>query len=190
MARAPKARFGNFTDVPGVGGGIMSQGAFVARSLDFGFDWKMLAEFRARWKRKLIVKGIVHPEDAARAAGAGADAIVVSNHGGRQLDGDTSTIAALPRVVEAVAARHADKVDVLFDSGIRRGMDVVKALALGAKGCLVGRAFLYGLAAAGEKGVAQALAILREEIDNTLAHVGVMDLREIAKRREEFLTSV
>lgn len=190
MARAPKARFGNFTDIPGAGGGIMSQGAFVARSMDFSFDWKALEALRARWKRKLIVKGIVHPEDAARAAGMGADAIVVSNHGGRQLDGDTATIAALPGVVAAVAARHGDTVDVLFDSGIRRGMDAVKAVALGAKGCLIGRAFLYGLATAGEAGVTQALAILREEIDNTLAHIGVMNVRDLAKRREEFLTGV
>jgi len=190
MLRAPKARFGNFADLAGAGTGIMSQGAFVAGNMDFSLNWKDLDAIRARWKRKLIVKGIVAAEDAARAADAGADAIVVSNHGGRQLDGDVPTIAALPAVVEAVGARHGDKVDVLFDSGIRRGMDAVKALALGAKGCLVGRAFLYGLAAAGEKGVSKAIAILREEIDNTLAHIGIADVRELAKRRGEFLLPV
>ena len=188
-ARAPKARFGNFAQLAGAGSDIMSQGAFVAGSMDFTFDWKALDALRARWKRKLIVKGIVHPDDAARAADAGADAIVVSNHGGRQLDGDVPTIAALPAVVEAVGARHGDKVEVLFDSGIRRGMDAVKALALGAKGCLVGRAFLYGLASGGEAGVAKAIAILREEIDNTLAHIGITDLRQLAARRAEFLVS-
>ena len=183
MLRAPRARFGNFASVPGAGSGLMSQGAFVARNSDFSLNWKDLDAIRGQWKRKLIVKGVCAAEDAARAADAGADAVVVSNHGGRQLDGDIPTIAALPAVVERVGGR----IEVLFDSGIRRGQQVVKALALGAKACLVGRAFLYGLASRGGPGVTQALGILKDEVDSTLAHIGITDLRELAKRRDEFL---
>ena len=184
MLRAPRAQFGNLAAVQAAGSGIMSQGEFVARNMDFSLNWKDLDWVRAQWKRKLIVKGVADPGDAERIADAGADAIVVSNHGGRQLDGDIAAIAALPAVVEKVGAR----LDVLFDSGIRRGQSVVKALAIGAKGCLVGRAFLYGLASAGQEGVAQAIDILKAEIDTTIAHIGIADVRELAKRREEFLT--
>jgi L-lactate dehydrogenase (cytochrome) len=183
MLRAPKAQFGNLAAVPGAGSGLMSQGEFVARNMDFSLNGKDLDWIRGQWKRKLVVKGVVAPEDAARVADAGADALVVSNHGGRQLDGDVPTIAALPAVVETVGGR----MEVLLDSGIRRGQSVVKALALGAKACLVGRAFLYGLATAGEKGVAQAIDILRQEIDTTIAHIGIADVRELAQRRAEFL---
>jgi L-lactate dehydrogenase (cytochrome) len=108
---------------------------------------------------------------------------LVSNHGGRQLDGDIAAIEALPAIAEKVGGR----LDVLLDGGIRRGQSVVKALALGAKGCLIGRAFLYGLASAGEKGVALAIDILKQEIDTTIAHVGINDVRDLAERREEFL---
>jgi L-lactate dehydrogenase (cytochrome) len=187
MLRGPRPRFGNFSAIPGAGTSLTSQAAFLQRNSDYSLDWKDLDWIRGLWKRKLVVKGICAAEDAARAADAGADGIVVSNHGGRQLDGDIPTIAALPAVVEAVRARHGDRVEVLLDSGIRRGHDVVKALALGAKACLIGRAFLYGLAAAGGAGVAKALAILTEEIDSTLAHIGVTEVRELEKRREEFL---
>ena len=183
MLQAPRARFGNFAEIAGIGRGLMSQGAFVANNSDFSLNWKDLDWIRGQWKRKLIVKGVCAAEDAARAADGGADAVVVSNHGGRQLDGDIPTIAALPAVVERVGGR----IEVLFDSGIRRGQQAVKALALGAKACLVGRAFLYGLASRGGPGVTQALDILKNEIDSTLAHIGVMDVRELAKRREEFL---
>ncbi|MBL8662564.1 MAG: alpha-hydroxy-acid oxidizing protein [Candidatus Odyssella sp.] len=183
MLRGPKAQFGNLASVQAAGAGIMSQGEFVARNMDFSLDWKDLDWIRAQWKRKLVVKGVVHPDDAARIVDAGADAVVVSNHGGRQLDGDVPTLDALPAIVERVGTR----VDVLFDSGIRRGQSVVKALALGAKGCLVGRAFLYGLASAGETGVAQAIAILKDEIDTTIAHIGVADVLDLARRRDEFL---
>ena len=183
MLRAPKARFGNLASIAAAGRGITSQGEFVARNMDFSLNWKDLDWIRGAWKRKLIVKGVVHPEDAARIADTGADAIVVSNHGGRQLDSDIATIEALPAIADKVGGR----LDVLFDSGIRRGQSVVKALALGAKGCLIGRAFLYGLASAGEKGVALAIDILKQEIDTTIAHVGIDDVRELAKRRGEFL---
>lgn len=185
MLKGPKAQFGNLASIERAGRGITGQGEFVARNMDFSLNWKDLDWIRGRWKRKLILKGVVDPGDAARIADAGADALVVSNHGGRQLDSDIATIEALPAIVEKVGGR----LDVLFDSGLRRGQSVVKALALGAKGCLIGRAFLYGLASAGENGVAQAIAILREEIDSTMAHIGINDMRELAKQREEFLIS-
>ncbi len=183
MLRAPRAQFGNLASVAAAGRGMTSQGEFVARNMDFSLNWKDLDWIRGQWRRKLVVKGVVAADDAARIAEAGADALVVSNHGGRQLDGDIPTIAALPAVVEKVGGR----LDVLLDSGIRRGQSVVKALALGAKACLIGRAYLYGLAGAGERGVALAIDILKQEIDTTIAHIGVADLRELAKRREDFL---
>lgn len=183
MLRAPKARFGNFAAIPGVGSDIRSQGSYIAQNQDFSLGWKELDWIRGQWKRKLIVKGIAAPEDALRSADAGAGAIVVSNHGGRQLDGDVAAIAALPAVIDGLRGR----VEVLFDSGIRRGQHVVRALALGAKACFVGRAFLYGLATAGRSGVEDAIDILREEIASTIAHLGVADVRELSERREEFL---
>jgi L-lactate dehydrogenase (cytochrome) len=190
MARAPRPRFGNLATIPAAGRGIMSQGEFVARNMDFSLDWKDLDWLRGEWKRKLIVKGVCHPDDAARAAAAGADAVVVSNHGGRQLDSDTATLEALPDIVERVGAAAGGRTDVLFDGGIRRGQSVVKALALGAKACIIGRAFLYGLAAAGSPGVARALDILKDEIDSTIGHIGITDLNELHARRSEFLVPV
>jgi L-lactate dehydrogenase (cytochrome) len=185
MLRAPRPQFGNLKNAAGAGSGLMKQGEFVARNNDSSLNWKDLDWVRGQWKRKLIVKGVVAAEDAARVADAGVDALVVSNHGGRQLDGDIPTIAALPAVVEKVGGR----IEVFLDSGIRSGQSVVKALALGAKACLVGRAFLYGLATAGERGVAQAISILKQEIETTIAHIGIADVRELAERREEFLAT-
>ena len=120
------------------------------------------------WPHTLIVKGILHPQDAMLAADCGADAVVVSNHGGRNLDSSMAPIEALPEVVDAVGKR----ITVIVDSGFRRGSDVVKALALGAKAVLVGRSTLYGTAAGGEVGAARAIEIFREEIDRVLALLG------------------
>jgi L-lactate dehydrogenase (cytochrome) len=185
MLRAPRPVFGNLRNYAGAGKDIQSQAQFVGRNMDFTLNWRDVEWLRGEWKGKLVVKGIVDPGDARRAADCGADGIVVSNHGGRQLDGDVATIAALPGVVEAVG----DRVEVLFDSGIRRGQDAVKALALGAKACLIGRAYTYGLGALGEAGVARAIEILKDEIDTTIAHLGVSDVRELAARRREFLVA-
>jgi len=127
-----------------------------------------LAWVRDRWRGKLILKGILDADDARLAVTTGADAVVVSNHGGRQLDGATSTITALPRVVDAVAGR----CEVLMDGGITSGQDVLKALASGARGCLTGKAFLYGLSARGEAGVALALDIMRQEFEISMALTG------------------
>jgi len=131
--------------------------------------WERFAELREQWRGPLVVKGVMTPEDAVLAAEHGADAVVVSNHGGRQLDGLPATIEALPAIAAAVGSR----LEVLLDGGVRRGSDLVKARALGARACLIGRPWLYGLAADGERGVASALELLRAELDRTLALVGV-----------------
>jgi L-lactate dehydrogenase (cytochrome) len=124
-----------------------------------------------------VLKGILDVEDAKLAASAGVDGIVVSNHGGRQLDGARSSIASLPEIAGAVG----DKIEVLFDGGIRSGQDVLKALASGAHGCLIGRAFLYGLAVGGEAGVRRALDLIRAELEVSMALTGQRDVRTIAR---------
>lgn len=140
-------------------------------------DWDEVAVLRKMWRGVFILKGIVSPLDAAQAVSAGADALIVSNHGGRNLDSVVATLDALPMVLEAVR----DRVPVLIDSGIRRGSDVVKALALGAKAALVGRAPLYGLAIAGQAGVERALGLLQEEIGRVMAFCGCRSIAEITR---------
>ncbi|MFN7641517.1 MAG: alpha-hydroxy acid oxidase [Burkholderiales bacterium] len=140
----------------------------AGRNYDPSFDWDGLRAVRDAWPRTLIVKGIVRPDDALRALELGVDAIVVSNHGGRQLDGGIATLDALPGVLRAVAGRAS----VLVDGGVRRGADVVKALAMGADGVLVGRATLYGACAAGQAGALRALEILRDEVERTMRLCG------------------
>lgn len=147
----------------------------VGRSYDPTFDWSSLQKIRDRWSRKLIVKGILRPDDAARIAAMGCDALVVSNHGGRQLDGAMATFDALPAVLDAVDGR----IPVLLDGGVRRGSDVFKALALGASGVMVGRATLYGVVAAGEPGARRALAILQDELLRTMQLCGACSVQEI-----------
>jgi L-lactate dehydrogenase (cytochrome) len=132
---------------------------------------------RERWPGRIIVKGILDAEDARLACDTGVDAIVVSNHGGRQLDGSPSTISVLPEVVEAVNGR----IEVLHDGGIQSGQDILKALALGARGCLIGKAFLYSLAAMGEEGVTRALNIFRDELRVSLALTGTNDVRAVSR---------
>jgi L-lactate dehydrogenase (cytochrome) len=156
-------------------GGLKTLSEWIAQQFDPTVTWKDLEWLRAHWPRKIILKGVLDPEDARLAADHGVDALVVSNHGGRQLDGARSTISALPGVVEAVDGR----CEVLFDGGVRSGQDVLKALALGAKGCLIGKAFLYALAARGEAGVALALDIIRKELAVSLALTGANDVRNV-----------
>jgi len=142
--------------------------SWTAEAFDHSLDWERVAELRRMWKGKVILKGIMDAEDAEKAINAGADAIVVSNHGGRQLDGALSSIRALEPVVEAVG----DRIEVHLDSGIRSGQDILKALALGAKGVMVGRAMVYGLGAMGKKGVSEALRVLQRELEYTMALTG------------------
>lgn len=168
LARSWPPRMGLAGDWPEAGRSYLEQAAFLAGQIDPSFDWRGLEWLRARWKGRLVVKGILHPDDVRLCLDAGADAIVVSNHGGRQLDGAPATIKALPAIAEAVAGRAG----VLLDGGVRRGADVVKALSLGANSCLLGRAYVFALAAAGQPGLAAFLDHLRREIDTAIALLG------------------
>ena len=147
----------------------------VGRNYDPAFNWDGLQKIRDNWPRKLIVKGVLSPGDALRVANMGCDAVVVSNHGGRQLDGAVATFDALPGVVQAVNGR----IPVLLDGGIRRGSDVVKALARGAQGVMMGRATLYGASAAGEPGACRAIEILKDELVRTMQLCGACNTQDI-----------
>ena len=148
---------------------------WTASQFDPRLSWEDVADIRRMWDGKVILKGILDAEDAKQAVNVGADAIVVSNHGGRQLDGAASSIAALPAIVDAVG----DKTEVWMDGGIRTGQDVLRAVALGARGTLIGRAFLYGLGAGGRAGVTRVLEILHKELDLTMALCGRSKLSEV-----------
>jgi L-lactate dehydrogenase (cytochrome) len=155
--------------------GVKSLSSWIAGQFDPALSWKDVEWIRDQWPGKLIIKGILDLEDARVASKCGAQAIIVSNHGGRQLDGAPSSISALPRIADAVGS----ETEVLFDGGVRSGQDVVRALALGAKGCLIGRAFLYGLGAGGQSGVSTAIEVIRRELDVTMALTGVNSVDEI-----------
>lgn len=152
-----------------------SLSTWTAEAFDPSLDWARIAKFKEMWGGKVILKGILDVEDAIMAEKVGVDAIVVSNHGGRQLDGALSSIRALPAIIDAVG----DKVEVILDSGIRSGQDVLKALAMGAKGTMIGRAYVYGLGAMGEKGVTTALEVIRKELDLTMALCGRRDVKTL-----------
>jgi L-lactate dehydrogenase (cytochrome) len=154
---------------------MASLSAWTASQFDPTLSWDDLKWIKDRWGGKIILKGILDAEDAELAVKSGADALVVSNHGGRQLDGAPSSIAALPAIADAVG----DRIEVWMDGGIRSGQDVLKAIALGAKGVLVGRAFVYGLGAMGEEGVVKALEIIRKELDISMAFCGRTDIRQV-----------
>jgi L-lactate dehydrogenase (cytochrome) len=172
MARGPFPTFANFVGVEGAGTTPQSLGAFATDQLDPSVTWRELDWFRSIWNGPLVLKGVMTTEDARRAVDHGADAIIVSNHGGRQLDGAAGAIEALPEVADAVAGR----ADVILDGGVRRGRDVITAIALGASACMVGRPVVYGLAAMGERGAHLALQILRDETEATLALLGSSSL--------------
>ena len=148
---------------------------FMSGQYDLSVNWRDVEWFKSQWGGPLILKGLLSPDDARLAVGAGVDGIIVSNHGGRQMDGAISAIAALPAMVDAVAGR----VPLILDGGVRRGSDVIKAIALGATACMIGGAWLYGLAAGGESGVERALTILRDEVDVSLALLGCADISQI-----------
>ncbi|MFZ6687765.1 alpha-hydroxy acid oxidase [Undibacterium sp. SXout11W] len=167
--------FGNLVGHVKGGDGILTLSQWTASQFDPTLNWEDVAWIKQEWGGKLILKGILDVEDAKLAVAAGADAIVVSNHGGRQLDGAMSSIEALPAIVEAVG----HQTEVWFDGGIRTGQDILKATALGAKGSMVGRAFLYGLGAMGEQGVTKMLEILQKELDVSMALTGTKDIRDV-----------
>jgi L-lactate dehydrogenase (cytochrome) len=173
VLRSRRKSFGNLEGRIAKADNLTTLSQWIAGQFDPTLSWKDVEWIKSLWPGKLILKGILDPEDAKIAASTGADAIVVSNHGGRQLDGASSSIRALPEVVEAAGER----IEVLFDGGIRSGQDILKALALGAKGVMIGRAFLYGLGAMGEAGVTRTLEILRSELDVTMALCGLQDVK-------------
>jgi L-lactate dehydrogenase (cytochrome) len=156
----------------------------IHRLFDPSVTWTDLEWMVSQWNGPLIIKGILHPEDARTAAKIGAKAVIVSNHGGRQLDGASSSLDALPRIADAVG----NDIDLLLDGGIRRGTHVLKAMALGAKACLIGRAYLYGLCAGGEAGVSRALTILRTEVSRDMALMGARAISEVTRDRVAELT--
>ena len=163
-----------------------SLATWTAEAFDQALDWDRIRQFRKMWDGPLIIKGIMDPRDAREALNVGADAIIVSNHGGRQLDGALSSIRALPAILEAVG----DKIEVHLDSGIRSGQDVLKALAMGATGTYVGRAYTYGLGAMGEAGVTRALEVIHKELDVSMGLCGRRDVttldRDILMVPEDF----
>jgi isopentenyl diphosphate isomerase/L-lactate dehydrogenase-like FMN-dependent dehydrogenase len=148
---------------------------FIDKQWDLSVSWQDVEWLKTEWGGPVLLKGLLSPDDAAKAVDAGVDGVIVSNHGGRQLDGAISAIAALPAVTKAVAGR----VPVILDGGVRRGADAIKAIALGATACMIGRPWLYGLAAGGEAGVDRALTILHDEIDLALGLLGCTSLSEV-----------
>jgi L-lactate dehydrogenase (cytochrome) len=157
--------------------GARSLAQWVGTQFDATLNWKDVEWIKKIWPGKLIIKGILDPEDARFAIDAGADALVVSNHGGRQLDGAPSSISALPRIADAVGS----EIEVIFDGGIRSGQDVLRALALGAKSCMIGRSYIFGLGAAGEAGVKRSIDIIRSEFDVSMALTGLKSVQEIGR---------
>jgi L-lactate dehydrogenase (cytochrome) len=175
VLRGKRRTFGNLAGHLKVSDDITSLSTWINSQFDTSLNWKDIDWIRSIWPGKLILKGILDVEDAEIATRTGAQAIVVSNHGGRQLDGAPSSIEVLPEIVDTVGS----KMEIMFDGGIRTGMDVMRALALGAKSCMIGRAYAYGLGAGGEAGVAKAIDILAKELTTTMGLCGVNTIAEI-----------
>ncbi len=175
MVRSKRRTFGNLIGLVPHAKNVAKITKWLETQFDPTLSEKDIEWVRSQWPGKLFVKGILHPDDARGALEHGADGVIVSNHGGRQVDGAVATAQVLPQIVEAVAGRG----EVFVDSGIRSGIDVLKMLALGANGCLIGRAYMYGLAANGRKGVTKALEIICKELDQNMALCGVRDIKEL-----------
>jgi L-lactate dehydrogenase (cytochrome) len=175
MLGTHRRHFGNIVGhVKGVSD-MSSLGAWTSQQFDPTLSWDDVEWIKSRWGGKLILKGIMEPIDARHAVDSGADALIVSNHGGRQLDGAMSSIKALPAIAEEVGS----KMEVWLDSGIRSGQDVLRSIALGARGTMIGRAFLYGLGAMGEQGVYRALEIIQRELEISMAFCGHTDVTKV-----------
>jgi L-lactate dehydrogenase (cytochrome) len=177
MLGTKRRSFGNIVGHAKGVGDMSSLSSWTAEQFDPALSWADVEWVKKQWGGKLILKGIMDEEDARLAADSGADALIVSNHGGRQLDGAPSSIHALPGIVEAVG----DRIEVWMDGGIRSGQDVLKAVALGAKGTLIGRPFLYGLGAMGEAGVSKCLELIANEMDISMAFCGHTDIRNVGR---------
>ncbi|HWZ38386.1 MAG TPA: alpha-hydroxy acid oxidase [Bradyrhizobium sp.] len=175
VLRGKRRTFGNLAGHLKVDQDITSLSTWINSQFDTTLNWKDVDWIRSIWPGKLVLKGILDVEDAEIAAKTGAQALVVSNHGGRQLDGAPSSIEALPEIVDTVGS----KIEVMFDGGIRSGQDVMRALALGAKSCMIGRAYAYGLGAGGEEGVAKAISLIAKELETTMGLCGVNTIPEI-----------
>lgn len=175
MLGAKRYNFGNIVGHTEGATNASSLAAWTNEKFDASLDWTRVKELRSMWDGPIVLKGIMDVEDAKQAVNVGVDAIVVSNHGGRQLDGALSSIRALEPIVEAVG----DKVDVYFDSGIRSGQDILKAIAMGAKGTMIGRSYIYGLGAMGEAGVTKALEVMHKELDISMGLCGRSDLTKV-----------
>jgi L-lactate dehydrogenase (cytochrome) len=178
ILRGKRKTFGNLAGHVRGMENVNSLALWTASQFDPALNWKDVEWVRSIWSGKLILKGILDVEDAKTAARTGASALVVSNHGGRQLDGAPSSISALPKIVEAVGAQ----IEVMFDGGIRSGQDVLRALALGARSCMIGRSYIYGLGAGGEDGVGKAIEILAKELDVSMALTGTRRVQDIDRR--------
>lgn len=178
MLGTKRRTFGNIVGHAKGVGDLSSLSSWTAEQFDPALSWGDIEWIKKRWGGKLILKGILDVEDARLAADSGADALIVSNHGGRQLDGAPSSIQALPAIADAVGR----SIEVWMDGGIRSGQDVLKAWALGARGTLIGRSFLYGLGAMGEAGVTRALEIIAKELDTTMAFCGHTDIRTVDRK--------
>jgi L-lactate dehydrogenase (cytochrome) len=175
VLRGKRRTFGNLAGHVGGVQNVSSLAEWTAGQFDPTLNWKDVEWVRSLWPGKLILKGILDVGDAKIAAKAGAAALVVSNHGGRQLDGAPSSISALPKIADAVGS----EIEVMFDGGVRTGQDIVRALALGARSCMIGRSYVYGLGAGGEEGVATAIDLLAKELSVTMALTGTRNVREI-----------
>jgi L-lactate dehydrogenase (cytochrome) len=175
--RGKPLTFGNLTAAVPDAGSLPEFKAWVDSQFDPRITWNDLAWVRENWPGKIVLKGILDVEDARQAAASGVDGIIVSNHGGRQLDSVVASADALPRIVDAVG----DRLEVLMDGGVRSGLDVVKALALGAKACMLGRAWGYAVAARGEAGVAHMLSVMRKEMEVAMALCGETDVRRLSR---------
>lgn len=175
MLKTRRHQFGNIVGHAKNVSNIGSLMAWTAEQFDPRLDWDKVRQIKEKWGGKLILKGVMDAEDARKALDVGADAIIVSNHGGRQLDGALSSIRVLPSIVRAVG----DQIEVHLDSGIRSGQDVLKALSMGAHGTYIGRAYIHGLGAMGEAGVTKALEVIRKEMDISMAFCGHRDIRNV-----------